>query len=271
MRHAPMLDGPMDGPMIDGQTSRRLPPLSTSYQTAVGLGLAAAIIVAWLALHVGGVFLLDLAVAPLWMTAAVVLGLTWLSVGLFIIAHDAMHGSLAPYRPRLNVVLGQVCLALYAGFRFRPLNVEHHKHHRHSGTANDPDFDARPPHGFFAWYYAFMRHYFGLVEYLTLNVLVGTYIFLLGANIANVLLFWALPAIASSVQLFVFGTYLPHRPGVDMRDDRHRTRSNDLPEWLSLLTCFHFGYHHEHHDQPGVPWWRLPAARREVRLTPPEA
>jgi beta-carotene ketolase (CrtW type) len=31
---------------------------------------------------------------------------------------------------------------------------------------------------------------------------------------------------------------------------------------VSLLTCFHFGYHHEHHDTPWVPWWKLPAQRR---------
>ncbi len=248
--------------------NRRLDPLSIGYQTAVGLGLAGSIISAWLALHVTGVFFLDMATAPLWLVVAMILIATWLSVGLFIVAHDAMHGSLAPYRPRVNVAVGQLCLALYAGFRFRPLNVEHHKHHRHSGTADDPDFDERPPHGFVAWYVSFMRHYFGLFEYLTLNVLVGIYMFVLGANIINLLTFWALPALASSVQLFVFGTYLPHKPGADMADDRHRTRSNDLPPWLSLLTCFHFGYHHEHHDQPNVPWWRLPAARREARFMP---
>ena len=241
---------------------RRLMPLSIPMQTAIGLSLAASIICAWLALHVFSVFFLDLSTAPLWQSIASVLALTWLSVGLFIVAHDAMHGSLAPYRPGLNWLVGQVCLGLYAGFRFTPLNVEHHRHHRNAGTADDPDFDDRPPHGFVAWYVDFMRHYFGLTEYLVLNVLVVVYLFVLGAPLANVLLFWALPSLVSSVQLFVFGTYLPHRPGADTFTDRHRTRSNRYPAWLSLLTCFHFGYHHEHHDQPSVPWWRLPAARR---------
>ena len=209
-----------------------------------------------------GVFLVDLSTSPVLLTIALVLALTWLSVGLFIVAHDAMHGSLAPFRPGLNWAIGQLCLGLYAGFRFTPLNVEHHRHHRHPGTADDPDFDDRPPHGIVAWYVDFMRHYFGLTEYLVLNVLVGLYLFVLSAPLANVLVFWALPALVSSVQLFVFGTYLPHRPGVDTFTDRHRTRSNGYPVWLSLLTCFHFGYHHEHHDQPSVPWWRLPQARR---------
>lgn len=231
-------------------------------QAAIGLTLAAAIVTAWLCLHIAGVFYVDLTRAPLWLIAALVLGLTWLSVGMFIVAHDAMHGSLAPNHPSVNVAVGQLCLGLYAGFRFRPLNREHHKHHRHAGTADDPDFDARPPHGVVAWYLLFMRHYFGRVEALVITALVGIYALVLGAHVTNVLVFWALPALASSVQLFMFGTYLPHRPGGDISDDRHRARSNDLPVWLSLLTCFHFGYHHEHHDQPWVPWWQLPALRR---------
>lgn len=233
-------------------------------QAVIGLTLAGMIMTAWLAAHIYGVFLLDLGGA----SRAVVLGLialsTWLSVGLFIIAHDAMHGSLAPYRPRLNTAVGQLALALYAGFRFAPLNREHHLHHRYAGTADDPDFDERPPHGFWTWYAAFMQHYFGLREFLVLALLSAIYLFVLGAELANLLIFWALPALASSLQLFAFGTYLPHRPGDVAFTDRHRTRSNDLPAWLSLLTCFHFGYHHEHHDQPSVPWWRLPAARARV-------
>jgi beta-carotene ketolase (CrtW type) len=244
----------------------KLPPLDPARQTLVGLGLASAIILAWLALHVTAVFFLDLASTPLAVTIGLMAVLCWLSVGLFIVAHDAMHGSLAPFRPTVNWAFGQTALGLYAGFLYTPLNREHHRHHRFSGTAEDPDFDARPPHGFWPWYVAFMRHYFGLREFVVLTVVVTAYQWVLGASLANVLVFWAVPALASSLQLFTFGTYLPHRPDEDGFADRHRTRSNDLPNWLSLLTCFHFGYHHEHHDQPDVPWWRLPEARRGVRV-----
>jgi beta-carotene/zeaxanthin 4-ketolase len=243
----------------------RLPPYSETRQTAIGVMLALALIVTWVGVHIYGVFLLDLARAPWALTLGLVALSTWLSVGLFIIAHDAMHGSLAPYRPRVNWAFGQLALGLYAGFRFSPLNREHHLHHRHAGTADDPDFDERPPHGFWAWYLAFMTHYFGLREFVVLSVLVWGYVLVLGAPIANLLTFWAAPSLLSSLQLFTFGTYLPHRPGDVAFTDRHRTRTNDLPVWLSLLTCFHFGYHHEHHDQPAVPWWRLPAARRLAR------
>lgn len=243
----------------------RLAPMDATRQMVVGLLLAIAIMTAWVTAHIYGVFVLDRARASAAVMASLVVLLTWLSVGLFIIAHDAMHGSLAPYRPRVNAIFGQLALGLYAGFQFAPLNREHHLHHRHAGTSEDPDFDERPPHGFWAWYTAFMQHYFGLREFLFLASLVAAYVLGLGADLGNLLMFWALPALVSSLQLFAFGTYLPHRPGVDTFTDRHRTRSNDMPVWLSLLTCFHFGCHHEHHDQPAVPWWRLPAARAAAR------
>jgi beta-carotene/zeaxanthin 4-ketolase len=173
-----------------------------------------------------------------------------------------MHGSLAPFRPGLNRAIGQLCLGLYAGFSFDALNREHHRHHRHPGTAGDPDFDARPPHGFVAWFVTFFREYFGLREFFTIAAAFWIYLLAFGAHPANLIVFWALPSVLSAVQLFTFGTYLPHRPEAQPFDDRHNARSNDYPVWLSLLTCFHFGYHHEHHDVPNAPWWRLPAIRQ---------
>ncbi|MEB3169090.1 MAG: fatty acid desaturase, partial [Synechococcaceae cyanobacterium] len=29
--------------------------------------------------------------------------------------------------------------------------------------------------------------------------------------------------------------------------------------------CFHFGYHREHHDNPGLSWFQLPSARRRAQ------
>ena len=78
----------------------------------------------------------------------------------------------------------------------------------------------------------------------------------------NVIAFWAVPGLLAALQLFTFGTYLPHRPQPAPFADRHNARTNTYPIWLSLLTCFHFGYHHEHHEHPQLPWWRLPTARR---------
>lgn len=239
-------------------------------QTAVGLTLAGLITGAFLALHVYAVFFHPLEGAGWLWAVPLVLVLTWLSVGLFIVAHDAMHGSLAPGRPGVNRFAGRLSLLLYAGFWMGRLQPKHFDHHRHVGTERDPDFSVDHPTRFWPWYLSFMRRYFGWREFAILTVLVWSYVLLLGAPPGNLLLFWALPSIASSVQLFYFGTYLPHRHEEDEFADEHRARSNEYGWLASLLTCFHFGYHREHHLSPGTPWWALPAERqrRKAPLTP---
>jgi beta-carotene ketolase (CrtW type) len=199
--------------------------------------------------------------APL-KAVAIVAWQCWLSVGLFIVAHDCMHGSLAPGRAALNRAIGQLCLGLYAGFHFDALLAKHRLHHDAPGTADDPDFDEAEPHAFWHWYYTFFTTYFSWRELLTISVVVTLYVWVIGVSYANVLTFWAAPALLSSLQLFTFGTYLPHKPTTLPFIDRHRAYTNQFPEWLSLMTCFHFGYHHEHHVKPGLPWWRLPEAHR---------
>jgi beta-carotene/zeaxanthin 4-ketolase len=231
------------------------------HQTRIGVGLAATLIAMWLALHIYSVFFVTISAANALLWVPVIALQCWLYVGLFIVAHDCMHGSLAPFRPRLNRAIGRLCLGLYAGFSYDALNRAHHQHHRHAGTADDPDFDERPPHGFVAWFLAFFREYFGWREFLSIAAVFWIYLLVLGAHPANLILFWALPSLLSAVQLFTFGTYLPHKPGALPFADRHNARSNEFPVWLSLLTCFHFGYHHEHHEVPDAPWWRLPAVR----------
>lgn len=241
--------------------------MSRARQTVVGLGLAAAIVAGWLTLHVGGVWLFPLARAaqsPAWAAAAAGLMLlqSWLGAGMFIVAHDAMHGSLAPGRPRVNAVVGQLALGLYAGFPYRELAAKHHAHHRHAGGEHDPDFHAGAPRGFWRWYAKFFREYWGWPQQGAITGVLLLYL-LGGAHPLNAALFWGLPAIGSSLQLFVFGTWLPHRhEGEGGFADRHNARTLAYPWWLSLLTCFHFGLHLEHHRFPGTPWWRLPAHRR---------
>jgi beta-carotene ketolase (CrtW type) len=236
--------------------------MAEARQAAIGLTLAGAIAAAWTVLHVYAVFFdPPLAAAPLLIAA-----LCWLNVGLFIVAHDAMHGSLAPRRPALNLWAGRIALGLYAGFSFDRLLPKHHAHHRSPGTEHDPDYSVPHSRRFWPWYYAFFRQYFGLRELAVLTAMVAAYVLLLGAPYPNLLLYWALPAILSSLQLFLFGTYLPHREEEADFADRHRARSNDYGALASLLSCFHFGYHHEHHRAPHVPWWRLPAERAKSRV-----
>ena len=232
-------------------------------QAVTGLLLAALVIAAWLSIHVGAIFFVDWTGSAIWLLAPVVIAIQcWLSVGLFIVAHDTMHGSLAPQWPALNRAIGRFCVFIYAGFSYSKLYGNHHAHHRHAGTGDDPDFDEAHSSSLWPWYFKFFRHYFSWREFGILTIAVVIYLVILRERFPTMLVFWALPAIFSSLQLFYFGTYRPHRHDHEPFADSHRARSNDFSPVLSLLTCFHFGYHHEHHDAPWVPWWKLPAHRR---------
>lgn len=230
-------------------------------QTVTGLTLAIMVIGAWAMLHIGGVFFYPLSSKTALFAIPLVALQCWLNVGLFIIAHDAMHGSLAPHRPNINRWMGRIVLALYAGFSYDKLIIKHHEHHRYAGTDKDPDFDHAHPDKFWPWYYRFFKTYFGVREFAILTFMLVLYIVGFGASPLQTLLFWGLPAILSSFQLFYFGTWLPHRHDERGFADHHHARTNDFGWWMSLLTCFHFGYHHEHHLSPRVPWWYLPKVR----------
>jgi beta-carotene ketolase (CrtW type) len=231
-------------------------------QTVVGLGLAAALLAAWLTLHVYGVFLFPLSLETAWAAPVMIAVQTWLGAGLFIVAHDCMHGSLAPGRPLLNAVVGRLMLTIYAGFDFRKLIVKHHAHHRLSGHDGDPDFHAGAPRRFWPWYVKFFREYYGWTQQAAIAGVLLVYVLVFRASPVNALLFWGLPAILSSFQLFAFGTWLPHRHEDAPFDDHHNARTRDFGWLLSLVTCFHFGYHLEHHRSPRTPWWALPSVRR---------
>ena len=230
---------------------------------APGLVLAAAIGAMWLTIHIGGIFFWNVAAGDWPLVAATILFQTWLSTGLFITAHDCMHGSLIPGNRRANAAIGTVCLAAYAGLSFAALLPKHHAHHAAPGTADDPDFHPDRPRDALVWFVRFFRGYYTHGQIVRISLAVALY-WLLGATILNIVLFWAIPALLALVQLFVFGTYLPHRHGDEPFADRHHARSTRIAPIGSLITCFHFGgYHHEHHLSPGTPWWRLPSLRAQ--------
>lgn len=235
---------------------------SAARQTRIGLTLAAGVIGGWLALHVFGVFLYRPSGAG-WLLAPLLMAMqSWLGVGLFIVAHDAIHGSLAVGRPKVNAALGRLAVTLYnPGFGYDVLERSHHAHHRAPGTADDPDFHPGRPRALVAWFLRFFTTYFGWAEFARLTAALLTYLLVFRAPPLNMALFWGLPAIASALQLFYFGTWLPHRHTDGAFTDRHRARSLEFGWLASLLACYHFGYHLEHHQAPGTPWWALPSHR----------
>jgi beta-carotene/zeaxanthin 4-ketolase len=201
-----------------------------------------------------GLFLVSVPEQPL--EAAALFAVRVLSgTGLFITAHDAVHGTLSRNR-RLGDAIGAVCLRLFAMMPWRRIRDAHHAHHNHVATGLDPDFHDGEHRGFGAWLYRFFRGYVTGWQ-LTLIFSLLCLWFALGAPVENIFLFSVLPAWASVLQLFIVGTYLPHRHA-GLVDGEAPSRTLRWPRGLSLLGCFHFGYHAEHHAHPGVPWWRLP-------------
>jgi beta-carotene ketolase (CrtW type) len=225
-----------------------------------GVVIAATVLLAWLGTLV---FALSADFTALgWTAAPLALLMTFLYTGLFITAHDAMHGTVAPAHPRLNSAIGTLATRLYALFSFRMLLRKHREHHAHPASDGDPDFHDGAHPGLARWYLHFFFTYVTWKQLLGMAVLYNALKYIAGVPDMNLILFWALPAILSTFQLFYFGTYLPHRETAEPYREPHRARSNDYGVLLSFLTCYHFGYHEEHHSRPGVPWWRLPAARR---------
>lgn len=223
--------------------------------------LAAAIVLAWLTVHVLCIFGASAAEWSLPALVAVLALQTWLSTGLFIVAHDCMHGALAPGRPARNRIVGRAALLIYAGLDYDRMTPAHFAHHRHVGTADDPDFHAGRPRAAAPWFIKFFGNYYTHLQLVRITLVALVYL-ALGASLVNIAVFWAVPALLALVQLFVFGTFLPHRHTGEAFVDRHRARSSGPGGLVSLLSCFHFGgYHHEHHLAPHTPWWRLPTLR----------
>ena len=171
-----------------------------------------------------------------------------LYTGLFITAHDAMHSTVSP-NPKLNKLIGQLCTALYACFPFSSLYTKHHEHHQYVHTDKDPDYSEG---NFFIWYLNFIKQYLSWWQV----VLMASIFNLLKIWVPelNLFLFWVLPSLLSTIQLFYFGTWLPHH---GEHANKHQSSSQRKNHILAFLTCYFFGYHFEHHDSPGTPWWRL--------------
>jgi len=186
---------------------------------------------------------------------------TFLYTGIFITAHDAMHGIIVPGHFKMNSWVGTFCLLVYALFPYNKVRTKHYEHHHHVASAKDPDYHNGINTGFWRWYVRFMFNYMSLPQVIGMAILFHVLLYLVAASILNLVLFWVLPALLSSLQLFYFGTYLPHREPAGGYDNVHRSTSNDFSTLVSFLTCYHFGYHWEHHEYPNTPWWQLPLRR----------
>ena len=228
-----------------------------------GVLTASVMVLLWM-ISLGTLLLVDIGQHNVLWVLTALLGRTYMQTGLFILAHDAIHGLVMPNNHRLNLGIGRLAVTLYALLSYKKLALNHWKHHRYPGQAKDPDFHDGTNRNVFPWYCKFMNSYINGRERTAMLVKIMA-IFLVasfGLHIAlsNLVLFWFLPIVLSSMQLFFFGTYLPHRSETSEGD--HHAVSSNYPPLLSFLTCYHFGYHWEHHEYPNLPWYKLPSIRK---------
>lgn len=249
--------------------------LENSQKSLTGAAIALVITSLW-GINLGLGLSLNLATTSFIWIGVVFLIQSFLYTGLFITAHDAMHRSLIPQYPKLNDHIGSFAVFLYLFFSYQKLLKNHWLHHRHPASNKDPDFhDGQHSHPIF-WYSNFIQRYFGWQQVSGIVLVYCGTRFLFHVSELNLFWFWILPSVISSLQLFYFGTYLPHRELPEGYKTAHRARSNHLSTVLSFLSCYHFGYHEEHHEYPAVPWWQLPVVRRMrleaeaiAQVTPP--
>lgn len=217
-----------------------------------GLFIALSVMVLW------ATNLLYCLSAPLFATplpVLILLGLVQvhLYTGLFITAHDSIHRTVHK-NSQVNYAVGAVASLLYAGLWYPNLQKNHYLHHAHPGTADDPDF-YRDGKSFFKWFFSFMYKYTTVSQLIFMAVAFNLLIIVF--NQANVVIFWMIPAILSTVQLFYFGTYMPHKLPHNHSMLPHNARSLRTHHLWAFISCYFFGYHFEHHAKPHIPWWGL--------------
>jgi beta-carotene/zeaxanthin 4-ketolase len=178
---------------------------------------------------------------------------TYLFTGLFITAHDSMHGTLSKNK-KLNKLIGQLSTFLFACMSYNKLIKNHMNHHRYPGTENDPDFSSFTQN-FFIWWGKFLWRYTTILQIILMGIIFN--ILKIWFEEINIFMFWVLPALLSTFQLFFFGTYLPHRKPHIENMVPHNARSQKKNHLWAMLSCYFFGYHFEHHENPGIPWWQL--------------
>lgn len=228
-----------------------------------GVAVALGVIFSWAALLAWN---LSRPLSPTdpWLYIGVLLQ-THLFTGLFITAHDAMHGAVSPSNPRLNHFLGRLCAILFIFNTYDILRPKHYEHHRHVGTPDDPDYHKGNPN-FWHWYVHFLKEYVTwkqmLLAAITFNIA--------GIWIAKPALgvFWVVPSLLSTLQLFYFGTFVPHM-GEHNPENTHRSHTLGKNHIWAFVSCYFFGYHYEHHDSPRTPWWLLWKVKEQSLTTPP--
>jgi len=221
----------------------------------MGIFIAIAVMAAWAA-HLWYI-LTAVEVAPdnPWMYAHLIVQ-AYFYTGLFITGHDAMHGVVAPKNKTVNEIIGHVAVFLFAGLSYKRLKVNHGKHHKYPATEKDPDYYVKSQN-FWRWWAIFMWRYMTVSQIVIMALVYNALKYLGGVAEQAIVVFWIVPALLGTLQLFFFGTYLPHRLPHNTSMNPYRARTQPKNHLWAMISCYFFGYHYEHHDAPHTPWWQL--------------
>jgi beta-carotene ketolase (CrtW type) len=229
-----------------------------------GILIATVIVTLWFASLLNLLSVSVVNTSYFWLLVSI-LERAYLHTGLFIIAHDAMHGNLIPCNKTcnqsLNNIIGRLAVGMYGLLPYDRCRMNHINHHRYPSQIGDPDFHGSISHPIF-WYCKFLSEYFSwrslIIFLVSMIMMFGGLILIFKVNLINLILFWLVPLVLSSLQLFFFGTYLPHQQRYPNPNFSPRTDSNFYSILWSFLSCYNFGhYHWEHHEYPKTPWYKL--------------
>ena len=217
----------------------------------MGLLIAFLIISLWFAHLVYLLVFAEVSLAPIMLIHIAIQ--TYLYTGLFITAHDAMHGLVSSNRI-MNSIIGISATWLFAALSYSRLYKKHHLHHRFPGEEADPDYHTGSQ-DFWRWWFSFLKNYVSWWQIITMAIIFN--VLQIWVNQLNLIVFWVLPSILATFQLFYFGTYRPHKLPHTESMMPHNARSQNGSHVWAMLSCYFFGYHYEHHESPHTPWWKL--------------
>jgi beta-carotene/zeaxanthin 4-ketolase len=223
----------------------------------MGLIIAITVYILWLG-HLAYLLLFaEVNPASLWFYFHILVQ-GYLFTGLFITGHDAMHGTVSKNR-KINDLAGWIATLSFAYLSYDRLRKNHYLHHQFPASEKDPDFYTGS-NSFFPWWFKFMVRYTTwwqlVLMAITFNIL-GIWF-----SEWKLISFWIIPAFIGTLQLFFFGTYIPHRRPHKEEMGIHKARTLRPNHLLAMVTCYFFGYHREHHESPTTPWWKLYTSKK---------
>lgn len=220
----------------------------------MGVAISIGVILLWGSHLAYSLLFVEPNLTNVWMYVHILIQ-AYLYTGLFITAHDAMHGNI--HRVKLvNAILGTLAVSLFAGMSYQRLIKNHKLHHMHPASEDDPDFYVRSQN-FFVWMGVFFWRYLTVFQLVIMALKYNALVHVLNLEPTSVLTYWAMAAVLGTLQLFGVGVYWPHKLPHTQDMGIHKARTQPKNHVWAMISCYFFGYHQEHHNNPRIAWWML--------------